>query len=290
VWAGRWAGECGWVAGWTCACVSRCVRVCVERSGSACFHCFVVLAVESQIRVYNNTNKKRVVIAGKHGHVTDGMYRGTDEYMAPEVSAGKDSTYGLPADIWSLGVMTYELMFGRLCKPERESFTRRLVEAVRLLLLPCPCIAILSCRSCTSAPVSLHCHSLFNLFALFIFIFVVIFSLLSKLYICPRVPALSPSLSSLSLLTSKSSLSWQICTLPTRPCVISLMLAVQHPLPCAAHTTPTYFLFFFSRCSLSLSLVTNFRMTHTSCTLRQPHALIPPIATTSSGLVLLLLR
>ena len=242
--------------------------------GVLAFTVLLFLQLSRKSGFITKQTKKRVVIAGKHGHVTDGMYRGTDEYMAPEVSAGKDSTYGLPADIWSLGVMTYELMFGRLCKPERESFTRRLVEAVRLL--PCPCIAILSSTDVLSS-------SLLSSF--------LSCSLLSKLCICPRVPALPPSLSSLSLLSSNSSLSWQICTLPTRPCVISLTLAGQHPLPCAAHTTPTYFLFFFSRCLLfSLSLVTNFHMTHTSCTLCQPHTLIPPIATTSSGLVLLLLR
>jgi serine/threonine protein kinase len=61
--------------------------------------------------------------------VTDGMYRGTDEYMAPEVSAGKTSFYGLPADIWSIGVTFYELVFGRLCKVRRDSESVRLLAA-----------------------------------------------------------------------------------------------------------------------------------------------------------------
>lgn len=71
-----------------------------------------------------------VALKGKRGLVTDGMYRGTDEYMAPEVSAGKSSLYGLPADIWSIGVTFFELIFGRLCKPARESFGRRLMQAL----------------------------------------------------------------------------------------------------------------------------------------------------------------
>jgi len=71
-----------------------------------------------------------VALKGKLGVVTDGMYRGTDEYMAPEVAAGKKSTYGLPADVWSIGVSFYELLFGHLCKPARPSFPRRLLEAL----------------------------------------------------------------------------------------------------------------------------------------------------------------
>jgi len=54
-------------------------------------------------------------LKGKAGLVTDGMYRGTEEYMAPEVNASQ-SAYGCPADIWSLGMMFYELVFGGLIK------------------------------------------------------------------------------------------------------------------------------------------------------------------------------
>lgn len=62
--------------------------------------------------------------------VTDGMYRGTEEFMAPEVNDAH-SGYGLKADVWSLGVVFYELIFGVICKPVRESFPRRLHEALR---------------------------------------------------------------------------------------------------------------------------------------------------------------
>ena len=102
-------------------------------------------------------SRARCCVAGKQGLVTDGMYRGTDEYMAPEVSAGKESYYGIAADIWSLGVMTYELMFGRLCKPERDSFTRRLVEAVGL---PCFLLALCAVHRLRSLRHVHYLHSL----------------------------------------------------------------------------------------------------------------------------------
>lgn len=39
---------------------------------------------------------------------------------------------GLPADIWSLGMMFYELIFGGLIKPLRDSYQRRLLQALDL--------------------------------------------------------------------------------------------------------------------------------------------------------------
>jgi len=62
--------------------------------------------------------------------ITDGLYRGTEEFMAPEVHDEED--YGLPSDIWSLGVTFHELMFGVCCKPSRPSWERRLTEALTL--------------------------------------------------------------------------------------------------------------------------------------------------------------
>lgn len=57
--------------------------------------------------------------------VDDGQYRGTEEFMAPEVDESGSDGYGTPADIWSLGVMMFELVFGRICYPLRESWDRR---------------------------------------------------------------------------------------------------------------------------------------------------------------------
>lgn len=67
-------------------------------------------------------------LLGKDDLVTDGLYRGTEEFMAPEVN-GSQTDYGIPADIWSLGMMFYELIFGALINPTRESYDRRLQQA-----------------------------------------------------------------------------------------------------------------------------------------------------------------
>lgn len=58
--------------------------------------------------------------------VTDETMRGTFEYAAPEVREKED--YGTPADIWSFGIMMYELFFGVIPRPERESYQRRTKE------------------------------------------------------------------------------------------------------------------------------------------------------------------
>lgn len=45
---------------------------------------------------------------------------GTPVFMAPEVYARK---YGMPADLWSCGIMMYQLLAGRFpfwCGPRRE--------------------------------------------------------------------------------------------------------------------------------------------------------------------------
>jgi len=64
------------------------------------------------------------------GKVTDGQFRGTEEFMSPEVDQEDDDGYGVKADIWSLGVMFNELVFGRCCKPARPSWPRRLTESM----------------------------------------------------------------------------------------------------------------------------------------------------------------
>lgn len=43
--------------------------------------------------------------------------------MSPEVDQEDDDGYGVKADIWSLGVMFNELVFGRCCKPARPSWS-----------------------------------------------------------------------------------------------------------------------------------------------------------------------
>jgi len=55
--------------------------------------------------------------------VTDETMRGTYEYASPEVRERKN--YGTPADIWSFGILMYELFFGVIPRPERESFSKR---------------------------------------------------------------------------------------------------------------------------------------------------------------------
>lgn len=64
------------------------------------------------------------------GLVTDGQFRGTEEFMSPEVDQEDDAGYGVKADIWSLGVMFNECVFGRCCRPARPSWPRRLDEAL----------------------------------------------------------------------------------------------------------------------------------------------------------------
>ena len=55
--------------------------------------------------------------------VTDETMRGTHEYASPEVR--EKEHYGTPSDIWSFGIMMYELFFGVIPRPERESYERR---------------------------------------------------------------------------------------------------------------------------------------------------------------------
>ncbi len=65
--------------------------------------------------------------------VTDETMRGTFEYAAPEVRDKEN--YGTPADIWSFGIMMYELFFGVIPRPERESFERRNQEVFKEMKL-----------------------------------------------------------------------------------------------------------------------------------------------------------
>ena len=48
------------------------------------------------------------------------------------ITVHDEEDYGLPSDIWSLGVMFHELIFGVCCKPSRPSWDRRLTEALTL--------------------------------------------------------------------------------------------------------------------------------------------------------------
>eukprot|EP00729_Bicosta_minor_P002943 gene2943-24880_t len=68
-------------------------------------------------------SKGVLMIADFGGKVTDGQFRGTEEFMSPEVDQEDDDGYGVKADIWSLGVMFNELVFGRCCKPARPSWS-----------------------------------------------------------------------------------------------------------------------------------------------------------------------
>jgi serine/threonine protein kinase len=65
--------------------------------------------------------------------VVDNVSRGTYEYQAPEVR--EKDIYGTPADIWSFGVLMYELFFGVIVKPERESYDRRNSDVFKLMQL-----------------------------------------------------------------------------------------------------------------------------------------------------------
>lgn len=65
--------------------------------------------------------------------VTDETMRGTFEYAAPEVR--EKENYGTPADIWSFGIMMYELFFGIIPRPERDSFQRRNTEVFKEMKL-----------------------------------------------------------------------------------------------------------------------------------------------------------
>ena len=99
-------------------------------------------------------------LKGKADLVTDGMYRGTEEYMAPEVNASS-SAYGCPADIWSLGMMFYELVFGGLIKvsmstPRLYTTKRTQYPAVYRGSRSSTPQSELSTRQCTVVPVALR--------------------------------------------------------------------------------------------------------------------------------------
>jgi serine/threonine protein kinase len=55
-------------------------------------------------------------------------YCGTMHYMAPEVAGREGTNYGKPVDMWSFGVIVYNLLSGDL--PFTGSTTERLVEAI----------------------------------------------------------------------------------------------------------------------------------------------------------------
>jgi serine/threonine protein kinase len=55
--------------------------------------------------------------------IDDGMSRGTEEYQSPENK--QKNKYGCAADIWSFGILMFEMMFGVLPKPTHDSYHRR---------------------------------------------------------------------------------------------------------------------------------------------------------------------
>ena len=66
---------------------------------------------------------------GSAGHTMSGMIIGTAEYMAPEQARGKTSTSERQADVFSLGVMLYEILtgnrpFGGVTARETLAFTQ----------------------------------------------------------------------------------------------------------------------------------------------------------------------
>ena len=63
--------------------------------------------------------------------VTDNIMRGTHEYASPEVR--EKNEYGTPADIWSFGIMMYELFFGVIPRPEKDSFPKRHQEVFKMM-------------------------------------------------------------------------------------------------------------------------------------------------------------
>jgi hypothetical protein len=114
---------------------------------------------------------------------------------------------------------------------------------------------VLSCRSCTSAPVSLHCHSFLNLFALFIFI--VIFSLLFSLV---EAVHLSPCPCSVTISLLALVAFFQIVTLLANLYVAyASMRYLSHacssaPTPvCNSHNTNLLLILFFTLFTLSVS-------------------------------------
>ena len=62
----------------------------------------------------------------KNNLINDGISRGTVEYQSPENKQKKN--YGCSSDIWSFGILLYEMMFGKLPKPTHESYKKRTEE------------------------------------------------------------------------------------------------------------------------------------------------------------------
>jgi hypothetical protein len=61
---------------------------------------------------------------------------GTRQYMSPEQTLGQRATYGVPCDVWAIGVTMYESMTGRRPFVESEKESDDLYEQIRSADLP----------------------------------------------------------------------------------------------------------------------------------------------------------
>ena len=70
------------------------------------------------------------------GHAVEGSraigIAGTDPYMAPEISLSLSEGYTAAVDYWSLGIVLYVMMVGKLPYGELEDFARDTSSAVEL--------------------------------------------------------------------------------------------------------------------------------------------------------------
>ncbi|MBI3273050.1 MAG: protein kinase [Planctomycetes bacterium] len=75
--------------------------------------------------------------AAGRGTTLTGTVMGTPYYMSPEQAQGRISAIGAPSDLWSLGVMLYEHLTGRM--PFEGENPLRILMAIQLSDPPLPC-------------------------------------------------------------------------------------------------------------------------------------------------------